>query len=174
MRRQRATYRTLRSPGFPILLVSVLFVAPLNGGSPAPVAFVDRLPPRLECTPEPFSPAKWRSTYVTNPRPAESVPGAITVNVKTACGRAVPELTLSVTLLDGAGNPRRKTAEQVVNEDFIMSQSTRVMCKDHETPILFQGVALGASYEPDPDEAGSHKPFEQIKFGNKVTENCGY
>jgi hypothetical protein len=79
-----------------------------------------------------------------------------------------------VTLLDGAGNPLRKTVEKVVNKDFIMSQSTYIMCKDHETPNLFHGVALGTSYEPDPDEAGSHKHFEQIKFGNKVAENRGY
>jgi hypothetical protein len=41
-----------------------------------------------------------------------------------------------VTLLDGAGNPLRKTVEKVVNKDFIMSQSTYIMCKDHETPNL--------------------------------------
>lgn len=83
-------------------------------------------------------------------------------------------MTLSVTLLDGAGKPLRKTVEKVVNKDFIMSQSTYIMCKDHETPNVFQGVALGTSYEPDPDDESSHKIFEQIKYGNKTTENCGY
>jgi hypothetical protein len=54
------------------------------------VAHLDRLQPRGAFAPEPFSPANCQIMYVTNAHPAESVPGAIKVNVKTECSRVVP------------------------------------------------------------------------------------
>lgn len=142
-------------------------MSPASVSAPKPVAYADRLPPKSSTfTPEPFSPAKCRITYVTDPHPAKSVPGAIKVNVRTECDHPVTELTLSVTLLDASGKPLRKTVEKAVNTAYMMNQSTYIMCKDR-TPNLFQGVALGTSYEDG-------KLFEQIKFGNKVPQNCGY
>jgi len=158
----RASYRLHR-----VLAVALLAVSLTSVGGPKPVAYLDQLPPRLPAfTSEPFSPAKCQIKYVTDPHPSKSVPGAIKVNVRTECDHAVPELTLSVTLLDGSGRPLRKTDEKVINSAYIMNQSTYIMCKDH-TPNQFQGTALGTSYEDG-------ELFEQIKFGNKVPQNCGY
>jgi hypothetical protein len=150
-----------------VLAVALLMAPMTSVGGPKPVVYADRLPPQSPAfTPEPFSPAKCRIKYVTNPHPSESVPGAIKVNVRTECDRPVAELTLSVTLLDGSGKPLRKTEEMVRNQDYIMNQSTYIMCKETK-PNQFQGVALGTSYEDG-------KLFEQIEFGNKTDENCGY
>ncbi|MGQ0575819.1 MAG: hypothetical protein ACT4RN_16685 [Pseudonocardia sp.] len=61
-----------------------------------------------------FSPAGCRITFVDTPHFSDSVPGAVKVNSKVQCNRPVPELSLSVTLLDEtAGRVARKTLNEV-------------------------------------------------------------
>jgi hypothetical protein len=78
----------------------------------------------------------------------------------------VPELTLSVTLLDN-GKPINKTVEKVSNKAYILNESTYVQCENTEDVHVFQGAALGTSYEDG-------KLFDQIKTGNSISLPCGY
>jgi hypothetical protein len=116
------------------------------------------------------SPSGCNILYVSNPHVSDyfNKKGvkAVKVNVKSQCKSPVPELTLSVTLLDN-GKPIAKTVEKVSNKAYILNESTYVLCKNTEDVHVFQGTALGTSYEDG-------KLFDQIKVGNSISLPCGY
>jgi hypothetical protein len=80
-------------------------------------------------TTEAVSPAGCTITYVSNPHISDYFDKkgvkAVKVNVKTQCSKVVPELTLSVTLIDAENTrPVAKTIEKTSNKPYILNEST--------------------------------------------------
>lgn len=113
------------------------------------------------------SPAHCHIDYVAWPHPSESVPGAIKVNAKSQCDRAVEELDLSVTLFGDNMQTLRKTTEKKNNAAYIMNQGTYVVCTNTKDKHTFRGAALGTSWE-------GGKPFVQFLWGAPKEWPCGY
>jgi hypothetical protein len=113
------------------------------------------------------SPAHCRIEYVTWPHPADSVPGAIKVNAKSQCDRAVEELDLSVTLFGDNMRVLKKTVNKQMNAAYIMNQDTWFMCRNHEDKHTFRGAAMGTSFEDG-------KPYVQFMTGAPREWPCGY
>jgi len=116
--------------------------------------------------PTALSPAGCSIEYVTDPHPAESVPGAIKVNAKAQCRAAVPEQDLSVTLL-ADGKPLVKTVTKATDKAFLFNQSTYITCKNFTDKHTFQGAAMGTSFE-------NSQPYIQFMSGRSVELACGY
>jgi hypothetical protein len=117
--------------------------------------------------PPEFSPAGCRIVYVDTPHFSASVPGAVKVNAKVQCSRPVPELTLSVTLVDETnGRPARKTVKEARNKRFILNQDTFVSCVNSAT-TRHSGAALASSFE-------NGELYTNIDAGSSVDQPCGY
>jgi hypothetical protein len=105
--------------------------------------------------------------FVDNPHYSDSVKGAVKVNARAECNRAVPENNLSVTLFGDNMTVLRETVVKSTNKSYVVNQSTYITCKNHTDMHTFHGAAMGTSFEDG-------RPFVQFKFGNMVPLACGY
>jgi hypothetical protein len=116
----------------------------------------------------PISPARCQIEKLDYPHFSKSVGGqTIKVNGRTQCNSTVPELTLSVSIVDPSNmHVVAKTMKKKVNSMWIENEDTWFTCKN-TNPTTYQGMALGTSYEDG-------KIYEQILEGQPITRACGY
>jgi hypothetical protein len=120
-----------------------------------------------------LSPAGCRITNVQNPHVstwyAQRGTVAVKGNAVANCTKAVPYLSLSVSVLDGTTHTvlaKNAKPREVTNLDEIESLETIVPCVNRD-PTLYQVAALGVSQEDG-------KTYDQIRFGNVASANCGH
>lgn len=119
-------------------------------------------------TQSPVSPGGCRIVKLDRPHFSTSIGGqTIKVNGKTQCNAAIPELTLTVSIVDISNmHVVARTTKKKANSPWIENEDTQFTCKN-TNQTTYQGMALGTSYEDT-------RVYEQILLGPTWTLLCGY